>query len=135
MIWSENEIISLKMALKDSNSQPPKTLVAHMLGLYFIIAFMLCLSWILGTFSFSFLWVFTIIFGLFMFWISYLQNTFNKIIDSHKTFFLRKKALRQEETAEWLNFIINRWWVDYNITWLFLKRKGCNLIITFKHCS
>ena len=97
------------MALKGSSNQPPKSMVVHMLGLYLIVALMLALSWILGTFSFSFLYVFAIIFGLFCFWITHLKNTFNRIIESHKTYFLRKKALRQEETAEWFNFIINRW--------------------------
>lgn len=87
----------------------PRSAVNQLMGLYVIVAFMLALSWVLGNFSFSFLWVFGIIFGLFVVWKTRLREIVERNLDWHKEHYHRKRALRQEETAEWLNFIINRW--------------------------
>jgi Ca2+-dependent lipid-binding protein len=89
----------------------PKSAVNQLMGLYIIVAFLLALSWFLGSMSCSFLWIFGIIFGLFIVWRTRLQEILERTLDWHKEHHNRKRALRQEETAEWLNFIINRWLV------------------------
>lgn len=88
---------------------PPKSAVSELMGLYVIVALLLSLSWLLGLLNFSFLWVFGIIFCLFIVWKTRLRNTVERNIDWHKEHFQRKRALRQEETVEWLNFVMNRW--------------------------
>lgn len=88
---------------------PPRSAVAELMGLYIIVSFLLALSWLLGTVECSFLWIFGIIFCLFIVWQTRLRNIVERNLDWHKEHFQRKRALRQEETAEWLNFIINRW--------------------------
>ncbi|KAL4237453.1 hypothetical protein ACF0H5_002170 [Mactra antiquata] len=95
---------------------PPRSAVNQLMGLYVIVAFMLALSWFLGNFSFSFLWVFGIIFGLFVVWKTRLREIVERNLDWHKEHYHRKRALRQEETAEWLNFIVNRWWVFSSVS-------------------
>lgn len=87
----------------------PKSAVNQLMGLYVIVALLLSLSWLLGSMSFSFLWIYGIIFGLFIVWKTRLQTLLERTLDWHKEHHNRKRALRQEETAEWLNFIINRW--------------------------
>lgn len=91
------------------NVVQPKSAVNQLMGLYIIVSFMLAMAWFLGTLNFSFLWVFAIIFCLFIVWKTRLRNIVERNLDWHKEHFHRKRALRQEETAEWLNFIINRW--------------------------
>jgi len=88
---------------------PPKTAVNELMGLYVVVSFMLSVAWFLGSLDFSFLWVFGLIFSLFLVWKTRLRNIVERNIDWHKEHFQRKRALRQEETVEWLNFVMNRW--------------------------
>ena len=67
------------------------------------------LSWAIGALGFSFTWCVLII--PIVFTVYYRKNC--RILE-HKVREAeikvhRKKALRDEETAEWLNFFINRW--------------------------
>ncbi|XP_052767239.1 uncharacterized protein LOC128208010 isoform X2 [Mya arenaria] len=94
----------------------PRSAVNQVMGLYIIVAFTIASSWLLGAFNFSFLWVFGLIFALFIVWKSRLRNTVERNLAWHKEQFHRKRALRQEETAEWLNFIVNRWWVFSSVS-------------------
>ncbi|XP_053395877.1 uncharacterized protein LOC123544970 isoform X2 [Mercenaria mercenaria] len=96
--------------------EAPQSAVNQLMGLYVIVAFLLALSWLLGNMSFSFLWIFGIIFGLFIVWKTRLREILERTLDWHKEYHNRKRALRQEETAEWLNFIINRWWVFSSVS-------------------
>lgn len=98
-----------KLTIETSNEVAPRTLVNQLFGLYLIVAFMLSLSWLLGTLSYSFLWIFAIIFGLFIVWRTRLKDLVDRNLEWHTQHYHRKRALRQEETAEWLNFVINRW--------------------------
>lgn len=70
---------------------------------------LISLSWFLGAFGFSYLWCFFLIPLYFTVW--YRKNS--KIIDERvreaELYVHRKKALRNEESTEWLNFILNRW--------------------------
>ena len=77
--------------------------------IYIYVSIVIVIAWILGTFQVSFLWIFFLIVLTFGVWwgkVLYLteEHIKNKEIQVH-----RKRALRQSETAEWMNFIINRW--------------------------
>jgi len=70
---------------------------------------LLSLTWLLGAFGFSYLWCVFLI-PLF-FTVTYRKNS--RIIEGKikeaEIYVHQRKALRDEETTEWLNFILNRW--------------------------
>ncbi|XP_052272099.1 extended synaptotagmin-1-like isoform X2 [Dreissena polymorpha] len=94
----------------------PNAAVNQVMGLYIIVSFTIALSWFLGAMNCSFLWVFAMIFGLFIVWKTRLRDVVEKNLEWHRERFHRKRALKQEETTEWLNFLINRWWVFSSIS-------------------
>ena len=67
------------------------------------------ITWFLGAYGFSFVWAGFIIPFIFTVW--YRKNC--RIIDDRvreaEIKVHRRRALRDEETAEWLNFVLNRW--------------------------
>ena len=93
----------------DPGHTPPKSAVNQLMSLYLVVACTVCIAWFLGTQSFSFLWVFLLVFVLFMIWRGRLRRVVEHNIEWHRENLCRKRALRQDETAEWLNFLINRW--------------------------
>lgn len=70
---------------------------------------LLSLTWLLGAFGFSYLWCVFLI--PFYFTVLYRKNS--RIIEGKvkeaEIHVHQRKALRNEETTEWLNFILNRW--------------------------
>ncbi|VDH94950.1 Hypothetical predicted protein, partial [Mytilus galloprovincialis] len=72
-------------------------------------SFVVSASWAIENYQFSFSWVFLLIIGLSVLWKT--KNIVQNRIYQEEIRIHRKKALGQSETAEWLNFIINRWWV------------------------
>lgn len=67
------------------------------------------IAWLLGKTDVSILWIFSLLAWIFFWW----KNTATKVIDlaakQAEIDKRREKALSNAETAEWLNFIINRW--------------------------
>ena len=67
------------------------------------------IAWLLGKTDVSILWIFFLLAWIFFWW----KNTATKVIDlaakQAEIDKRREKALSNAETAEWLNFIINRW--------------------------
>ncbi|XP_064601756.1 uncharacterized protein LOC135467816 isoform X3 [Liolophura sinensis] len=83
----------------------------QMYYLYIFVAFIVSSSWLLGTFEFSFLWVFLLSAILFTVWKTQVTQLVRRHLQLEEVMVHRKRALRNSETTEWLNFIINRWWV------------------------
>lgn len=77
--------------------------------MYLFVAVVVVSSWGLGTMSFSFQWVFLLLALLFMIWKVRLSALIRKKLHIEESNIHRKRALRQSETAEWLNFAVNRW--------------------------
>ena len=79
------------------------------LRLSLFVCGVVAITWFLGAFGFSFVWTGFIIPLIFTVW--YRKNC--RIIDDRvreaEIQVHRRKALRDEETAEWLNFVLNRW--------------------------
>ena len=79
------------------------------LRLSLLVCAVVVLTWFLGAFGFSIVWAGFIIPLIFTVW--YRKNC--RIIDDRvleaEIKVHRRKALRDEETAEWLNFVLNRW--------------------------
>lgn len=77
--------------------------------IYIFVAIIIACAWILGVFEFSFLWVFGLIVITFLVWWGKVMTLTEQSIKYKEVLIHRKRALRQSETTEWLNFVINRW--------------------------
>lgn len=77
--------------------------------LYIFVSAVIAISYTLGNFDFSFLWVFILIIITFLIWWSKVIALTEDHIRYQEVILHRKRALRHSETTEWLNFIINRW--------------------------
>uniref|UniRef100_A0A646QE25 Tricalbin-1 n=1 Tax=Hemiscolopendra marginata TaxID=943146 RepID=A0A646QE25_9MYRI len=68
-------------------------------------------SWILGQAGLSVAWI-VLLLGLFyVVWQGKLIRLIEETVVFEKLRIHRRRALQTAETAEWLNFIINRWWI------------------------
>uniref|UniRef100_T1JGR7 C2 domain-containing protein n=1 Tax=Strigamia maritima TaxID=126957 RepID=T1JGR7_STRMM len=78
---------------------------------YVLVSCCLLLSWLLGQMDFSIAWVVLLLLFLAAVWLS----NFNRLIEDSVAFeklrLHRQRALRTDESVEWLNFLINRWWI------------------------
>lgn len=67
------------------------------------------IAWLLGKTDVSILWIFFLLAWIFFWW----KNSATKVIDlaakQAEIDKRRENALSNAETAEWLNFMINRW--------------------------
>jgi len=78
--------------------------------IYLFIAAALVTSWLLGLYQFSFFWVFIVISFTFIFWKNKVLSLTEQFLQQCELFVHRKRALSQYESAEWLNYVINRWY-------------------------
>ncbi|XP_021363812.1 extended synaptotagmin-1-like isoform X2 [Mizuhopecten yessoensis] len=111
------------MASNKEDGSGEKT-VNQLLWVYLLVSASLSLAWGLGVWGCSFLWVFIVIAALFVVWKTKLTNIVKRHLSMEEQRIHRKKALRQSETLEWLNFVFNRWWVfsSSNLEQLIKKR-------------
>ncbi|XP_063430371.1 uncharacterized protein LOC134712590 isoform X2 [Mytilus trossulus] len=93
------------------NTESRDTTLSKLLGVYILVCFVVSASWAIGHYQCSFLWVFLLISGLFVLWKTKLTNIVQNRMCQEEIRIHRKRALRQSETVEWFNFLINRWWV------------------------
>ena len=67
------------------------------------------IAWLFGWYDVSLVWVFALLAWIFLWW----KNTVTRVIDlaakEAEIDKRRQRALCSAETAEWLNFLINRW--------------------------
>ncbi|XP_033734634.1 extended synaptotagmin-1-like isoform X2 [Pecten maximus] len=98
--------------------------VNQLLWVYLLVSASLSLAWGLGVWGCSFLWVFIVIAALFVVWRTKLTNIVKRHLAKEEQRIHRKKALRQSESLEWVNFVFNRWWVfsSSNLEELIKKR-------------
>ncbi|XP_069116307.1 extended synaptotagmin-1-like [Argopecten irradians] len=111
------------MASKKVDEHGERT-VNQLLWVYLLVSASLSLAWGLGVWGCSFLWVFIVIAALFVVWRTKLTNIVRRHLAKEEQLIHRKKALRQSESLEWLNFVFNRWWVfsSSNLEELIKKR-------------
>lgn len=77
--------------------------------IYLFVSIIIIVSWLLGTWNMSFVWAFFLVFVTFLVWRTKVLSLTEEYIHQQEIFIHRKRALRQSETTEWLNFILNRW--------------------------
>jgi Ca2+-dependent lipid-binding protein len=77
--------------------------------IYLFVSLMLIGCWILGLLGASFFWVFGVMVLTFAVWRSKVMVLLERQLKQQELMVHRRRALRQSETTEWLNFIINRW--------------------------
>ncbi|KXJ28222.1 tricalbin-1 [Exaiptasia diaphana] len=96
---------------------------------------LLSLAWFLGAFGFSYLWCVFLI--PLYFTVFYRKNS--RIIEGRvkeaEIYVHQKKALRDEETTEWLNFILNRWWNFSEASLCQLVRGALNPVLDYSRPS
>jgi len=105
------------------------------LRLSLFVCAVVAITWFLGAFGFSFVWTGFIIPLVFTVW--YRKNC--RIIDDRvreaEIQVHRRKALRDEETAEWLNFVLNRWWNFSEVSLCNLVRSSLNPVLDYSKPS
>lgn len=85
--------------------------ISQLLGIYFLVVLAISTAWVLGTFQMAFYWTFLLSGIIFVIWRTKLRQILRNKIFAVECLIHRKRALRQNESSEWLNFILNRWWV------------------------
>ena len=85
------------------------------LCVYLFVVLALVISWVLGTYQLSFFWVFVVVFVTFVVWKSKVLSLTEHFLRLSEVIVHRRRALSQHETAEWLNYLINRWYVEHGI--------------------
>lgn len=105
------------------------------LRLSLFVCAVIVLTWFLGAFGFSFVWVVFIIPLIFTVW--YRKNC--RVLDGRvreaEIKVHRRKALRDEETVEWLNFVLNRWWNFSEVSLSNLVRSSLNPVLDYSKPS
>ncbi|KAL5008759.1 hypothetical protein ScPMuIL_014340 [Solemya velum] len=96
---------------EEEEARSTRETVNQLMSVYLLVVSIISGAWFLGTYAFSFLWVFMLTAVLFFVWKSKLTRLITKHLEREETNIHRKRALKQSETTEWLNFLINRWWV------------------------
>lgn len=86
-----------------------KEAVTSLTGMYILVAALVAIAWGLGCYGCSFLWVFFLVSCLFVIWRAKISRIIKRHLDFEEATLHRKRALRQSETVEWLNFLLNRW--------------------------
>ncbi|XP_078593526.1 uncharacterized protein LOC144871656 isoform X5 [Branchiostoma floridae x Branchiostoma japonicum] len=79
-------------------------------------------AWLLGSMGVSVAWLGGLCLLLLLVWRGKVQQIVEEAVREEELRVHRKRALRQSETAEWLNFILNRWWV-FSAPSIFAKLK------------
>ncbi len=77
--------------------------------LYIFVSAIIAAAYVLGSMEFSFMWVLLLIALVFMVWWGKVLHLTEEHIKYHEQLVHRRRALRHMETAEWLNFVVNRW--------------------------
>ena len=80
---------------------------------YLFFCFVIIASWLLGMYGFSFFWIFLLLGAAFWVWYRKATSLLEQALKEKEVVLMRRRNLRQSETAEWLNFILNRWFVCY----------------------
>ena len=90
----------LRMLRKRQNEQ---------MVVYLLVCFAIVAAWILGSWQFSFVWTFVIALFTLVIWRSKVLTLTERNLQYRETILHRRRSLRQSESAEWLNFLLNRW--------------------------
>ncbi|KAK3702726.1 hypothetical protein RRG08_042712 [Elysia crispata] len=95
---------SRRLAMNES-----RRAVTSFMSMYLLVSAAVALAWLLGTLGCSFLWVFLSIGALFAIWKAKIGRIIAQHLNYQEAILYRKRAFRQDETAEWFNFMLNRW--------------------------
>jgi Ca2+-dependent lipid-binding protein len=76
--------------------------------LIFVAASVVC-SWVLGTTGLSLAWLLLLLALVAAVWKASLVRLVEAAVSYETLRVRRKRALSQDETAEWFNFLLNRW--------------------------
>ena len=77
--------------------------------IYLFVVTVIAMAWVLGMLGCSFLWIFGLIALTFLVWWGKVLHLTEEHVKYQELLLHRKRALRHNETAEWFNFVLNRW--------------------------
>lgn len=86
-----------------------RRVVTGLTGMYLLVAGAVSLSWLVGYLDFSYVWSFLLTAALFVIWKAKIKKIIKQYLNIEEADLYRRRAFRQNETAEWLNFLLNRW--------------------------
>ena len=79
--------------------------------LIFVAVCVVC-SWMLGTTGLSLAWLLLLLGLVVAVWKTSLVRLVEAAVNYETLRVRRKRALSRDETAEWFNFLLNRWYVN-----------------------
>lgn len=83
----------------------------ELMRMYLVVLSMLLVSYVFGLLGFSLAWVVIIAFITFLVWKKRVIRMNEEFLREQEFYIHRKRTLKQNETCEWLNLIVNRWFV------------------------
>nr|CAD7414156.1 unnamed protein product [Timema poppensis] len=81
-----------------------------------LVSISLVLSWLLGAAGLSLAWLLLLLVLVVALWRAHFSRLLDAAIHCERLRVRRRRALSIDETAEWVNFLVNRWWVFSSLT-------------------
>lgn len=102
VIMTDNEAVE-----QENTAQMKRTNQQMVVYLFFCVV--IVVAWLLGIYGYSFFWIFGLLGAAFWVWYRKATMLLEHALREKEVVLMRRRNLRQSETAEWLNFILNRW--------------------------
>ena len=67
------------------------------------------LAWVLGRIEASIVWIFALLVWIFLWWNNNATRIIELAVEEAENDTRKQRALKNAETAEWVNFLLNRW--------------------------
>lgn len=103
----ENSTESKQSLQSEQDRKPPRKKEQQRLIISLLI--FTGLAWVLGRCEAGFLWIFLLLVWIFFWWNNNATRIIGLATEEVENDLRRKKAQTNSETAEWLNFLLNRW--------------------------
>ena len=104
---SSDELITAKVTEQEKLAKTARE--NQQIILYIFVSAIIAVAYVLGSMEFTFIWVFLLITLTFVVWWGKVLHLTEEHVKYHEQLVHRRRALRHMETAEWLNFVVNRW--------------------------
>ena len=103
----ENSTESKQSLQSEQGRTPPRQYQQQRLIIWLLI--FTVLAWVLGRCEVGFLWIFLLLVWMILWWNNNAARIIEIAAEEVENDLRRKKAQTNSETAEWLNFLLNRW--------------------------
>lgn len=87
------------------------------------------LAWVLGRIEASIVWIFALLVWIFLWWNNNATRIIELAVEEAENDTRKQRALKNAETAEWVNFLLNRWLVFSDRSLFQLIKKNLDPIL------